>query len=90
MSNQCKPCMLEGNIKLCEEQDCTIHDSWYVKRLKEQLNISSLPDLNAIEILVKAAAILLEDADYNADDLSKLYTARRKASDWLLKVKKEK
>lgn len=36
MADQCKHCEYRGNIEECEKTDCTIHESWYVKTLKER------------------------------------------------------
>lgn len=47
--DQCKHCQLRGDMVKCYQEDCTIHDSWYVKELLkhiEQLqNTSSNSDI---------------------------------------------
>ena len=36
MSDQCKHCTVRGDLKECESQPCTTHESWYVKQLTER------------------------------------------------------
>jgi len=36
VSDQCKHCTVRGDLKECESQPCTTHESWYVKQLTER------------------------------------------------------
>ena len=37
MSDQCGYCTVRGDLKECESQPCTTHDSWYVKQLTDRV-----------------------------------------------------
>jgi hypothetical protein len=43
MSDHCRNCTARGDIDICEKLDCSIHDAWYVVRLK--LETGFLTDL---------------------------------------------
>lgn len=34
MSDHCHFCTIRGHFRACEETDCNIHESWYVRMLK--------------------------------------------------------
>jgi len=36
MNDQCGYCTVRGDLKECESQPCTTHDSWYVKQLTDR------------------------------------------------------
>ena len=40
MSDQCGYCTVRGDLKECESQPCTTHDSWYVKQLTDRVEKS--------------------------------------------------
>lgn len=35
--DQCKGCNLRGDLKACKAIECSNHDSWYVQKLKAQI-----------------------------------------------------
>jgi hypothetical protein len=39
--DQCKPCMLRGDMKACIITDCGIKSSWYAKALKNKMDIAT-------------------------------------------------
>lgn len=37
MTNLCENCTLRGNLDACKKEDCTVHESWYVKELEAKV-----------------------------------------------------
>ena len=35
--DQCKHCVVRGQMEVCEKTPCTIHEAWYVELLKTRL-----------------------------------------------------
>lgn len=38
MTDQCKTCVLRGNIKKCQESECWVHEGWYAEYLNNRVN----------------------------------------------------
>lgn len=39
MSDQCKNCIMFKDMERCEETECFIHESWYVKQLEKKIDL---------------------------------------------------
>ena len=37
MSDQCKHCLVRGNMEACKETECHQHESWYVQEIQTEL-----------------------------------------------------
>ena len=38
MSDQCKHCVVKGDLKACEETECYQHENWYALQLKTEID----------------------------------------------------
>jgi len=77
MSDQCRACNLNGNFSECQKSDCTYHDLWYSKYLR-----------NHIENLQEALGLTLEWIDTVPQDTI-LPTMPGFDRDWVDEIKNE-
>ena len=69
MMDQCKTCIVKGDLNACEETVCDIHENWYTKklsmelsvakdtRLRQRIKINSLK--NTIDLVIEEAKVLM-------------------------------
>jgi hypothetical protein len=36
-TDPCSDCLVKGNLKLCIDSECNIHEAWYVSALKKEV-----------------------------------------------------
>ena len=56
MSDQCRHCKHYGNIKDCMEDECFLHENWYVIELKKELAAKDALLEEAVECLETLAS----------------------------------
>jgi hypothetical protein len=63
-NDPCRHCICKGDIKKCEQTDCSIHNSWYVRaKLKQPAN----HPVEKIEFNFNAGNVTITDLESNPE-----------------------
>ena len=58
MSDQCGPCILRGDLKVCEAEDCSHHETWYAGQLQTLLTTETARLDEAIRLVAKKTGMV--------------------------------
>lgn len=80
MSDQCKFCVVRGDIEKCKATDCSIHENWY--SLEQKKSIESLEkrvkelDDRLLDLINRISEFLSNSGFGSADIMSNAITTR--------------